>query len=60
MKRFNAMAGIVDKSLITSKVITGAISIAAFASGVGLLIGIALGGTSLLPSLANCYHTQVF
>ena len=35
-------------SLITSTVITGGVSIAAFESGVGLPVGIALSGTSLL------------
>ena len=50
-KRFNTMTGIVDIGLITSKVITEEISIAAFASGVGLPVGIALRGTSLLLSL---------
>ena len=48
MKRFNTITGIVDTGLITSTVITGGISIAAFASGVGLPVGIALSGTSLL------------
>ena len=52
MKRFNTITGIVDTGLITSTVITGGISIAAFASGVGLPVGAALGGTSLLISLA--------
>ena len=53
MKRFNTITGIVDTGLITSTVITGGISIAAFASGVGLPVGIALSGTSLLFSLAT-------
>ena len=53
MKRFNTTTGIVDTGLITSTVITGGISIAAFASGVGLPVGIALSGTSLLLSLAT-------
>ena len=53
MKRFKTIAGIVDTSLITSTVITGGISIAAFASSVGLPVGIALSGTSLLLSLAK-------
>ena len=35
MKRFNTITGIVDTGLTTSTVITGGISIAAFASGVG-------------------------
>ena len=47
------MTGIVDIGLITSKVITEDISIAAFASGVGLPVGIALSGTSLLLSLGT-------
>ena len=53
MKPFNTITGMVDTSLITSTVITGGISIAAFASGVGLPVGIALGGTSLILSLAT-------
>ena len=52
MKRFNTITGIVDTGLITSTVIPGGTSIAAFASGVGLPAGIALSGTSLLLSLA--------
>ena len=39
--------------LIISTVISGGISIAAFASGVGLAVGIALSGTRLLLSLAT-------
>ena len=42
-----------DTGLITSTVITGGILIAAFANGVGLPIGIALSGTSLLLFLAT-------
>ena len=53
MKRFNTITGIVDTGLITSAVITGGISVAAFASGVGLPVGIALSGTSLLLSLVT-------
>ena len=53
MKRFSTIIGIVDTDLITSTVITGGISIAAFASGVGLPVGVALNGTSLLLSLAT-------
>ena len=41
--------------LITSTVITGGISIAALASGIGLPVDIALGGTSLLLSLATAF-----
>ena len=51
MKRFNTITGILDTGLISSTVITGGISIAAFVSGVGLPVGIALSGTSLLLSL---------
>ena len=49
MKRYNTIRVIVDTDLITSTVI----SIAALASGVGLPIGIALSGTSLLLSIAT-------
>ena len=52
MKRLSAITGMVDTGLITSPVITRGISIAAFASGVGLPVGIALSGTRLLLSLA--------
>ena len=60
MKRFNTITGIVDTGLITSTVITGGISIAAFASGVGLPVGIALSGTSLLLSLVNAITRKSF
>ena len=40
--------------------ITGGISIAAFASGVGLPVGIALSGTSLLLSLATVITQKSF
>ena len=60
MKRFNTITGIVDTGLITSTVITGGISIAAFASGVGLPVGIALSGTSLLLSLATAITRESF
>ena len=39
MKRFNTITGIVDTGLITSSVITGGISIAAFASSVVSSVG---------------------
>ena len=42
MKQFNTITDIVDTGLITSTVITGGISTAAFAIGVGLPVGIAL------------------
>ena len=60
MKRFNTITGIVETGLITSTVITGGISIAAFASGVGLPVGIALIGTSLLLSLAAAITRKSF
>ena len=60
MKRFNTITGIVYTGLITSTVITGGISIAAFASGVGLPVGIVLIGTSLLLSLATVITRKSF
>ena len=42
MKRLNTITGIVDTGLITSTLITGGTSIAAFASGIGLPVGITL------------------
>ena len=59
-KRVNTITCIVDIGLITSTVITGVISIAAFASGVGLPVGIASGGTSLLLSLATVITRKSF
>ena len=53
MKRFNTITDIIDTGLITSTVITGGISIAAFASGLGLPVSITLSGTSLLLSLTT-------
>ena len=60
MKQFNKIRGIIDKGLITSTMITGGISIAAFASGVGLSVGIALSLTSLLLSLATILTQKSF
>ena len=60
MKRFNIITGIVDTGIITSTVVTGGVSIAAFASGVGLPVGIALSGTSLLLSLATVITQKSF
>ena len=60
VKRFDAITGIIDTSLITSTVITRGISIAAFASGVGLPVGIALSGTSLLLSFATTITRKSF
>ena len=45
---------------VTSTVITGGISIAAFASGVGLPVVIAFSGTSLLLSLATTITRRSF
>ena len=60
LKRFNTIPGIVGTGLITSTVITGGISSTAFASGVGLPVGIALSGTSLLLSLATAITRKSF
>ena len=60
MKRFNTITGIIYMGLITSTVITGGISIAAFASGVGLPVGITLSVTSLLLSLATAITQKSF
>ena len=49
-----------DTGLVTSTVIIGGISIAAFASGVGLPVSIALSGTSLLISLATVITQESF
>ena len=53
MKRFNTITCITDTGLITLTVITGRISITPLAGVVGLPVGIALSGTSLLLSLAT-------
>ena len=60
MKQFNTITGIVDTGLIISSVITGGISITAFASGVGLPVGISLSGTSLLLSPATAITRKSF
>ena len=52
-KRFNKIIGIVDISLITSSAITGGTSIPAFASGIGLPVGAALGSFSVILSLST-------
>ena len=49
-----------DTGLIKSTVITGGTSIAAFANGVGLPVGITLSGTSLLLSLATVISRKSF
>ena len=60
MKRFNTITGIADTGLITLTVITGRISIAAFAGVVGLPVGTALSGTNLLLSLATVIIRKSF
>ena len=53
MKRLNTILVIFDTGLIISTVITAGISIASFASGVGLTVGISLSRTSLILFLAT-------
>ena len=60
MKRYNTITDIVETGLITSTVITGGISIEAFANGVGLPVGIALSETSLLFPLATVITWKSF
>ena len=60
LKRSNTITGIADTGLTTSTVVTGGISIAAFASGVRLLFGMDLSGTSLLLSLAAAITRKSF
>ena len=60
MNWFNIITGIVDIGLITSTVITGGIYFAAFASGVGLPVGIALSRTGPLLSLATATTRKSF
>ena len=60
MKRFNTITGIADTGLITSTVITGGVSITAFASGAGLPVGIALSGTNVLIFLATAITRNSF
>ena len=52
-KRFNKIIGIEDIGLITSSEIAGGTSIPAFASSVGLPVGSALGGFSVVLSLST-------
>ena len=54
MKRLNTAIRIVDTVLITSVLITGGISTAAFASVVGLPVGITLGIAGLVFPLLTC------
>ena len=52
MKRLNKTTSIVHTALIISTVINGGVPISPFASSVGLPVGTALSGTSLVFSLA--------
>ena len=54
------ITGILVTGQITSMAITGRISIAAFASGVGSPVGLALGRTNLLLSLATAITRKSF
>ena len=58
MKRFNTRINVKDASLLTSAVTTGEFSIAAFASGAGLLVGIALSGTGRFFFTCNSNYTN--
>ena len=60
MKPFNTITGIVHTGLITSTVITGGISIEAFARSIDLPVGIVLSGTSLLLSLTTIITWKSF
>ena len=60
IKQFNAITGIVDTGLIRLVVITGRISTATFASGVGLPVGAAFGRAGLLLSLATVITRKSF
>lgn len=53
IKRFNTILSVLNKTLISATVVTSGISIAALASGVGLPVGLALSGASLLLSCAT-------
>ena len=59
-ERFNTFIGILHTSLLTSTVITDGVSIAEFASGAGLLVGIPLSETSLLFSLVTFITQKSF
>ena len=53
MKRFNTITRVMGTGLITSTVVTGGVSIAAFAGDVGRLVGIELARISLIFFLAT-------
>ena len=58
-KRFNTITGIVDTGLITLAVIIGGIFTTAFASGVGLSVGVAFRRTGLLFSYATVITRKI-
>ena len=60
IKAREQIAGTVETGLIPSTVIAGGISVKAFASSVGLPVGTALSGTSLLLSLATAITQKSF
>ena len=60
MKRFNTITSVINTGLITTAVITGVLSIAAFPSVVGLRVGITLSETSLLFFLATAITRRSF
>ena len=60
MKRFTTITSILDTDLIKSAVITGGVSIVAFASGVSLPVDIALTFFCQLFFLANSHYTKIF
>ena len=53
IKRFRSITAVLDTSLITTTAITGGISIAAIARGIGLPVGISLSATCIFLSLAT-------
>ena len=58
IKCFSTITTVLDTSLITTTAITGGISIAALASGIGLPVGISLCYKS--PSLFGCHNYTCF
>ena len=60
LKRFTAIKSIVGTGQITSTVIIGGFSIATFASGIELPVGISLGKTSLFFTLATAIIQNFF
>lgn len=60
MKRFNEITCVIDTNLKTSTVIAGGVSMAVFAIGTNISVGIALNGTSLLFSLVSAITQKSF